>query len=197
MKSRFWAYLMAATVLAASFSLGLSAAAQANSIVATSPVVGSVLAVAPNAISVTAASSLLDQGNSLVVTDPAGKQVDDGSLTISDTTAVIGLKPLTASGIYSVAYTLLSATDAPLTGSFTFLFNAPASITAPSTAPTPVMTSPTKTKVLTSNSSATVTMIVFLVLATLVAMFLLWYARMILLQSRKARKSAARKRSAK
>jgi len=156
-------------------------AAFANAVASTSPTVGSVLTVAPNAVSVTATGSLLDQGNSIMVTDPSGNEVDDGSLTISDVTAVIGLKPLTASGIYTVSYSLLSATDAPLTGSFTFLFNAPSTLSSPSATPTqPASSSSSKpVKPAGTSSSATVAVIILFVVATLVALFLIWYARMI------------------
>ena len=156
-------------------------AAFANAVASTSPTVGSVLTVAPNAVSVTATGSLLDQGNSIMVTDPSGNEVDDGSLTISDVTTVIGLKPLTASGIYTVSYSLLSATDAPLTGSFTFLFNAPSTLSSPSAIPTqPASSSSSKpVKPAGTSSSATVAVIILFVIATLVALFLIWYARMI------------------
>jgi methionine-rich copper-binding protein CopC len=163
-------------------------AASANSVVASVPAVGAVLSQAPNAVSVTAATSLLTDGNSLTVTDPNGAQVDDGSLTISDTTAVVGLKPLTVTGIYTVSYTLLSATDDPLTGSYTFLFNAPAVVTTPSAVPTPSTTSVAVPNKSSGSSAATITVLVFVGIATLVAIFLLWYARMIIKQSRKARK---------
>ena len=171
--------------------------ALANSVVSTVPAVGAVLSQAPNAVSVTAATSLLPDGNSLSVTDPNGAQVDDGSLTISDTTAVVGLKPLTVTGIYTVNYTLLSATDAPLTDSYTFLFNAPAVISSPSSAPTPLVTNTLVPIKSVSSSAANITILVFLGLATIVALFLIWYARMIWLQARKARKRRSHERGEK
>ncbi len=170
----------------------------ANAVASSSPAVGAVLGTAPNAVSVTATGSLLDQGNTLTVTDPNGTEVDDGSITISDTTAVVGLKPLTATGIYTVAYTLLSATDAPLTGTFTFLFNAPAAISSPSATPTPTVATPTKsaTKAAGTSSSANISIIILFVIATGVALFLIWYARMIWNESRsqkrRKKKSAPR-----
>ena len=170
--------------------------AQANSVSATVPAVGAALSQAPNAVSVTAVSALLPDGNSLAVTDPNGVQVDDGSLTISGTSAIVGLKPLTVTGIYTVAYTLLSATDVPLTGSYTFVFNAPATINSPSSGPSPVVTSSTPNKTV-NNSSANIAILVFLGLATIVALFLIWYARMIWIQYRKGRKRTARDRSPK
>ena len=183
-------------VLFAFIALG-SPAAQANTVVSSVPAVGAVLSIAPNAVSVTAATSLLTDGNSLSVTDPNGVQVDDGSLTISDTTAIVGLKPLIATGIYTVSYTLLSATDTPLTGSYTFLFNAPASISTPSAAPTPTTSLVTTPQHTTTNSAASVAVLVFVGLATIVALFLLWYARLIWVQSRRARKRSSHDRGSK
>ena len=179
---------IAALAVAALSQLGFMPSALANSLVSTSPTVGSVLSVAPNAVSVTSAVTLLTDGNSISVTDPTGKQVDDGSLTISDTTAVIGVKPLNASGIYTVNYTLLSATDAPLTGSFTFLFNGPPSISSPSTsaAPTPIQTLASKPAA--SNSSANLFVLILLIAGILVGLFLIWYARLIWNDSKKSRK---------
>jgi methionine-rich copper-binding protein CopC len=185
--------------IAAGLTLGLAVAggAAANSVVSSVPAVGAVLSAAPNAVSVTAATTLLTDGNSLNVTDPNGVQVDDGSLTISDTTAVVGLKPLTATGIYTVSYTLLSATDAPLTGSYTFLFNAPTVVTTQTAAPSPTSTSISIPKRSGGSSAASVTVWVFVGLATIVALFLVWYARMIWKQARKARRRRSHERGAK
>lgn len=197
MPTRFRSFstpLVAIVVFMALTAFGPSTA-EANTIVSTVPAVGAVLSIAPNAVSVTAASTLLSDGNDLSVTDPNGVQVDDGSLTISDTTAVVGLKPLLTTGIYTVSYTLLSATDDPLTGSYTFLFNAPATVTTPSATPAPTVTTSTSSKTGTSNSSANIAVLVFLGLATIVALFLVWYARMIWVQYRRNRKRARRDRS--
>ena len=187
----------ASLIVLSAFVLLGSPVAQANSIVSSVPAVGAVLSIAPNAVSVTAATSLLTDGNSLSVADPNGVQVDDGSLTISDTTAVVGLKPLTATGIYTVSYTLLSATDTPLTGSYTFLFNAPASISTPSAVATPTISSVITPQHTTTNSAASVAVLVFVGLATIVALFLLWYARLIWVQSRRARKRSSHDRGSK
>ena len=190
-----------AAVLLIFSSAVFSTGAWANSVAEASPAVGSQLITAPNAISVTAATSLLDQGNSLTVTDPNGKQVDDGSLTINDTTAVVGVKPLTVSGIYTVSYTLLSPIDDPLTGSYTFIYTAPATITAPSATPVPQVSDSaavtTPGPITSIDSTATVTVWVLVGLATLVALFLLWYARMIWVQFRKSRRASSKKRGAK
>ena len=179
------------------FSLVGASSAEANSVVSTVPAVGAVLSAAPNAVSVSAATTLLTDGDSLTVTDPNGVQVDDGSLTISDTTAVVGLKPLTATGIYTVTYTLLSATDDPLTGSYTFLFNAPSVVTTQSAAPSPTATSISIPKKSGGSSAASITVLVFVGLATIVALFLVWYAQMIWKQARKARRRRTHDRGTK
>jgi len=168
--------------------------ASANILTSSSPAAGAVLAVAPNAISVTGNSPLSEQGSTLSVTDPTGLQVDDGSLTINESTAVIGLKPLTAAGVYTVTYNLVSATDAPLMGSYTFLFNAPAAISSPTPTPTPAQSSAApSTKV---NHTVDIFVIILMVAAVFVGLFLLWYARM-LIREQQENKRRSRSRSKK
>ena len=166
--------------------------ASANTLSSSSPAAGAVLALAPNAVSVTGTVALSDQGSSLSVTDPTGLQVDDGSLTINDTTAVIGLKPLTAPGVYTVTYNLVSTTDAPLMGSYTFLFNAPAAISSPT--PTPVQSS--AAPAVKANHTVDIFVIILMVSAIFVGLFLLWYARM-LIREQQENKRRSRSRSKK
>ena len=166
--------------------------ASANSLTSSSPAAGAVLAAAPNAISVTGTAPLSDQGSTLSVTDPTGLQVDDGSLTINESTAVIGLKPLTAPGVYTVTYNLVSTTDAPLMGSYTFLFNAPAAISSPT--PTPIQSSAAPTTKV--NHTVDIFVIILMVAAVFVGLFLLWYARM-LIREQQENKRRSRSRSKK
>lgn len=166
--------------------------AVANTLTSTVPASGAVLALAPNAVSVTGTSPLTSQGSTLSVTDPTGLQVDDGSLTINESTAVIGLKPLTAPGVYTVSYNLVSTSDVPLMGSYTFLFNAPAAISSPT--PTPVQSS--TAPVVKVNHTVDIFVIILMVFAIFVGLFLLWYARM-LIREQQAKKRSARRKSAK
>ena len=159
-------------------SLGLAvivvafpSSAMANSVVSSSPIAGSVLVTAPNAVTITTATTLMDQGNTVTVTDSQGKQVDDGSLAISDATAIIGMRPLTQTGVYTVTYSLLALNDAPLTGTFTFVYNAPAVITTP----TPTA-SPTLLPVPSTNTSTDSLIIVLLVASGVIFLLLVWYA---------------------
>jgi len=165
--------------------------ALANTLTTSSPAAGAVLGVAPNAVSVTGTTTLSDQGSTISVTDPTGLQVDDGSVTITDTTAVIGLKPLVAPGVYTVTYSLVSATDAPLTGSYTFLFNAPAAVASATPTPTQSVTVVPASK---GTHTADIFVIILMLFALLVGLFLLWYARL-LLRERKANKRKSRSKS--
>ena len=116
-------------------------AAFANSLVATSPIAGATLQSAPSAITVTTEIALMDAGNEIFVTDPTGVRVDDGALTIDGVNAVIGLKQLVKTGIYTVNYSLLAENDVPLVGKFIFNFAEPTVMATnapePSSAPTP------------------------------------------------------------
>lgn len=113
----------------------------ANTLVATSPLSGATLQSAPSAVTITTELPLMDIGNEVSVTDPTGVRVDDGALTIDGINAVIGLKQLVKTGIYSVNYSLLAENDVPLVGTFTFNFAEPTVIATvapePSKIPTP------------------------------------------------------------
>jgi methionine-rich copper-binding protein CopC len=109
---------------AALITLLFAPAAQANTLVATSPIAGSTLKAGPSAITITTEFPLIEEGNEIVVTDPNGKRVDTGILTVLGTDAVAEMKPLETSGLYKVSYLLLSEGDIPLDGSYTFTYSA-------------------------------------------------------------------------
>jgi len=112
----------------------------ANTLVATSPMSGATLQSAPSAITITTELPLIDTGNDVTVTDPTGVRVDDGALTIDGVNAVIGLKQLVKTGIYSVNYSLLAENDLPLVGKFTFNFAEPTVIATVAPQPTKIPT---------------------------------------------------------
>ena len=109
---------------AALITLLSAPAAQANTLVATSPIAGSTLKAGPSAITITTEFPLIEEGNEIIVTDPNGKRVDTGILTVLGTDAVAEMKPLETSGLYKVSYLLLSDADIPLEGSYTFTYSA-------------------------------------------------------------------------
>ena len=123
-------------VTAALITLLFAPAAQANTLVATSPIAGSTLKAGPSAISITTEFPLIEEGNEIVVTDPNGKRVDTGILTVLGTDAVAEMKPLETSGLYKVTYLLLAEADIPLEGLFTFTYSAVV-ISTPSAVATP------------------------------------------------------------
>lgn len=102
--------------------------AWATSIVSTSPTAGSVLSVSPTAVTIKASADLVSGANEMTVTDAKGVRVDDGSLQVQGPVLMVGIKTLTASGLYTVSYTLMSIDQPPITGTFTFLYNAPGEI---------------------------------------------------------------------
>ena len=155
--------------------LGASSAS-ANTLVSTSPVSGSTLSVSPTNVTVTGNVALIadaPDANSITVTDPNGVRVDDGTITISDVSATVGLRPLVETGMYTVTYFLLSEGEVPLEGSFTFKYQAPSVISTAN--PTP---EPTQSQTPASSSWGTnFFVIVLLLLAVLVTVGLSLYAR--------------------
>ena len=155
--------------------LGVSSAS-ANTLVSTSPVSGSTLSVSPTNVTVTGNVTLIadaPDANSITVTDPNGIRVDDGTITISDVSATVGIRPLVESGMYTVTYFLLSEGEVPLEGSFTFKYQAPSVISTAN--PTP---EPTQSQTPASSSWGTnFFVILLLLLAVIVTVVLSLFAR--------------------
>jgi methionine-rich copper-binding protein CopC len=116
---------LAAVIAALGFTVLLAAPALANSLVATSPIAGSTLKVEPSAVTITVEMTPMDMGNEVTVTDPSGRRVDDGTLTVAGNDLIVGMKPITESGVYKVSYSIISEMDLPLEGSFVFNFSTP------------------------------------------------------------------------
>lgn len=143
----------------------------ANTLVATSPLSGATLQSAPSAITITTELPLMDAGNEVAVTDPTGVRVDDGALTIDGANAVIGLKQLVKTGIYTVKYSLYSENDLPLVGKFTFNFAEPTVVATVAPVPTK---SPTPSG---NNLGTTIFVLGLLAAAIVVTIALSLYAR--------------------
>ena len=157
--------------------------ASANTIVSTSPKANAVLVVAPNSAAIKTTVALMDQGNSVTVADSMGNRFDDGSITINGVTAIVGIKPLTTTGVYTVTYTLLAVNEDPLTGTFGFTFKAPAVIK--SSTPTP---STSTTPIVVANSSIDTLVYGLLIVSAVIFVLLVWYAIRIFGQFSKKRK---------
>jgi methionine-rich copper-binding protein CopC len=153
-------------------------AAQANTLVATSPIAGSTLKAGPSAITITTEFPLIEEGNEIVVTDPNGKRVDTGILTVLGTDAVAEMKPLETSGLYKVSYLLLAEADIPLEGSFTFTYSAVV-LSTPSASATPQPSASATAEPVGSNFGTNLFVISLLGLSILVLVGMGAYARKI------------------
>jgi methionine-rich copper-binding protein CopC len=153
-------------------------AAQANTLVATSPIAGSTLKAGPSAITITTEFPLIEEGNEIVVTDPNGKRVDTGILTVLGTDAVAEMKPLETSGVYKVSYLLLAEADIPLEGSYTFTYSAIV-ISTPSASAAPQPSASATSEPIGSNFGTNLFVIFLLGLSILVLIGMGAYARKI------------------
>jgi len=159
-------------LMALMFSLISISPAFSTSIVSTSPTAGSVLSVAPTAVTIKASAELVDVANEITVTDPKGVRVDDGSVQIQGQVLMVGLKPLTISGLYTVSYTIMAIADAPTVSSFTFLYNAPAEMTLATPSP-----SQSEVNTPTANRTTDIFVIALLIFAFIILIFLSRYAK--------------------
>ena len=164
---------IAALIGAIGISVFMVAPALANSLVATSPIAGATIKVAPSAVTISVEITPMDMGNEITVTDPAGRRVDDGTLTVAGNDIVIGMKPITDAGSYKVSYNILSEMDVPLVGSFTFNFSATSISTPEEVVPS------TPAKVQGSDFGTNLFVIGLLVASFVVLVTLALYARKI------------------
>ena len=168
----------ASFVTAALITVLFAPAAQANTLVATSPIAGSTLKAGPSAITITTEFPLIEEGNEIAVTDPNGKRVDTGILTVLGTDAVAEMKPLETSGVYKVSYLLLSEADIPLEGSYTFTYSAVV-LSTPSASAAPQPTASATSEPVGSNFGTNLFVIFLLGLSILVLVGMGAYARKI------------------
>ena len=164
---------LAALIGAIGISVFMTGPALANSLVATSPIAGATLKVAPSAVTISVEITPMDMGNEITVTDPAGRRVDDGTLTVAGNVIIVGMKPITESGAYKVSYNIISEMDVPLEGSFIFNF----STTSISTPQEVVPSTPAKAQ--GSDFGTNLFVIGLLVVSFIVLISLALYARKI------------------
>jgi methionine-rich copper-binding protein CopC len=153
--------------------------ASANELVTADPASGSTVLVSPSAVTIITSLPLMADGNSVEVTDPSGNRVDDGTLAIADTEALVGLIPLTVGGYYTVSYTLLAENDIPLTGNYRFNFTAPDSVSSQSPSPIAIDATASAQPSAGSSKGTDFLVIMLLVLSIFVLVGLGMYARKI------------------
>jgi copper resistance protein C len=124
----------------------------------------------------------------MTVTDPNGVRVDDGSVQIQGQVLMVGLKPLTVSGLYTVSYTITAIAEAATISSFTFLYNAPAEMTLATPSP-----SQSEVNTPAANRTTDIFVIALLILAFIVLIFLSRYAKQTFKAPANSRKPPIRK----
>ncbi|MFJ9693724.1 copper resistance protein CopC [Kitasatospora sp. NPDC101183] len=118
-------------VLGALLALMLAAAGPASAhatLDSTDPQQNSVVATAPQTVTLTFSEEVSLSGDSVRVLDPAGKAVDAGNPAHADgkgNTARVSLDAGLANGTYTVAWRAVSADSHPVGGAFTFSIGAP------------------------------------------------------------------------
>ncbi|MFE7594047.1 FixH family protein [Kitasatospora sp. NPDC057512] len=127
-------------VLGALLALMLAGAGPASAhatLDSTDPRQNSVVATAPQAVTLTFSESVSLSGDSVRVLDPAGKAVDTGNPAHADgkgNTARVGLRDGLANGTYTVAWRAVSDDSHPVGGAFTFSIGAPSDTSVSATA---------------------------------------------------------------
>jgi methionine-rich copper-binding protein CopC len=115
--------LLALALVALTFGWALPAFAHAQ-LVDSSPAVGATLHAAPTHVSITFDGDLIDLGTStsnlIQVTNQSGKRLDRGATRLSGATLDVDVTELTASGIYTVTYSVVSEDGHPVSNSFQF-----------------------------------------------------------------------------
>ncbi|MFI9156544.1 FixH family protein [Kitasatospora aureofaciens] len=103
----------------------------------TDPAQNSVVATAPQAVTLTFSETVSLSGDSVRVLDPAGKPVDTGHPAHADgkgDTARVGLNSGLANGTYTVAWRAVSEDSHPVGGAFTFSIGTPSDTSVSTTA---------------------------------------------------------------
>ncbi|MFI9360017.1 FixH family protein [Kitasatospora sp. NPDC053057] len=103
----------------------------------TDPAQNSVVATAPQAVTLTFSETVSLSSDSVRVLDPAGKPVDTGNPAHADgkgDTARVGLNSGLANGTYTVAWRAVSEDSHPVGGAFTFSIGAPSDTSVSATA---------------------------------------------------------------
>ncbi|WP_406200903.1 FixH family protein [Kitasatospora sp. NBC_01560] len=116
---------------------GAGPAAAHATLQSTDPAQNSVVATAPQSITLTFSESVSLSGDSVRVLDPAGKAVDAGNPAHADgkdNTARVGLNSGLAGGTYTVAWRAVSEDSHPIGGAFTFSIGAPSDTSVSATA---------------------------------------------------------------
>jgi methionine-rich copper-binding protein CopC len=148
--SRSWR--LRRTVLAAAAGVvllvapvGLAGPAAAHDeLTGSNPSDGSTVTEAPQRVRLNFSAEVKQIGLTVLVKDPSGASVASGEPTIDGTAVIQRLEPLTESGVYTVAYRVVSSDGHPISGRVTFTADLPTPSATP-TASTTASATPTPT----------------------------------------------------
>ncbi|MFD9904713.1 copper resistance CopC/CopD family protein [Streptomyces sp. NPDC059063] len=117
------------TVLGAVLATAAPADAHA-ALTGSDPTRGSVVAKAPDRVSLTFSEKIAMSDGSIRVLDPKGKRADNGKTSdLGKNTYGVKLRPGLPDGTFTVAYQVVSADSHPIAGAFTFSIGAPSDTT--------------------------------------------------------------------
>ena len=133
MRSRRLAHWPIGGALGPLLTIVIATSSQAALLVSSNPSAGAVVQVAPTQVTITADGALTEMGTSLVVSGEDGVRVDDGSVQVMGSTALVGVKPLSKSGLYTVTYQLIFVDGQNLNGSYNFTLIGPSPAKSSST----------------------------------------------------------------
>jgi methionine-rich copper-binding protein CopC len=188
------AFFAALLLLSTSFISGAVPASAHADLVSTDPVDGAVLQSAPESITLSFNSKILDDMAELAVTNSVGELVT-GIIAESAQTTATALWPVDLPGdTYKVAYRIVSEDGHPITGSFSFSYPAsettsPSDSVADSTAAEPQVSEtqspseestaavPVSAESPSESGSVLVWVLGFLALALVVAGYFIWRKR--------------------
>ena len=136
-----------AVVVALPLALTATPASAHDSVVGTQPTSGATLSVAPTSVVLHLEEPPAELGNSIAVTAPGGASVTSGDTTITGSDVSVALVPLTADGVYRVAYRIVSDDGHPVTGAYTWTLatGAPTAPSSPSPSAAPASSSTSTT----------------------------------------------------
>lgn len=130
-RHRLVALAAAALVLASPVALATPASAH-DSLTGSTPADGSTVTTAPERVRLTFTDEVKELGLTVLVKDPSGASVTDGDPRIDGNAVLQPVAPLTAPGVYIVAYRVVSSDGHPINGRFTFTLDVPSPSPTPS-----------------------------------------------------------------
>lgn len=143
--------------LAAAFTIGgvAPAASAHDSVASTVPSDTEHVDLAPATVSMRFTDNIMQLGAIMLVVDSAGTDWSAGEPALDGPTATLAVDPALPDGAYQVRWRVVSADGHPISGTFDFSVGDASAVATPTTdAAAPVITTPTDSNVVTTNTAA-------------------------------------------